>query len=92
MHDLLNPALDAEIRKMELPDAAGRAVPVLLVEVEAQPVRSQEPGGYIRRLGSSRGARTGTAGPPVPGAKPEPHDSFDETAVPGTGPGDPDTR
>ncbi len=43
--DLLSPALDAAIRKMELPDAGGRPVPVLLVEVERSLFVHKSPGG-----------------------------------------------
>ena len=52
--DLLSPALDATIRKIDLTDPAGHPVPVLLVEVERSLFVHRSPGGYFRRLGSSR--------------------------------------
>lgn len=53
-HDSLNPPLFATIRKIELPDAANNLVPVLLVEVERSSFVHESPGGYFRRLGSSK--------------------------------------
>ena len=87
--DLLNPALDAAIRKIELTDSRGRSVPVLLVEVERSLFVHKSPGGYFRRLGSSKRE---LAPDLLARLFQERSQSrmirFDETAVPGTGPGD----
>ena len=87
--DLLNPALDAAIRKIELTDSGGRSVPVLLVEVERSLFVHRSPGGYFRRLGSSKRE---LAPDLLARLFQERSQSrmirFDETAVPGTGPGD----
>ena len=87
--DLLNPALDAAIRKIELTDSGGRSVPVLLVEVERSLFVHKSPGGYFRRLGSSKRE---LAPDLLARLFQERSQSrmirFDETAVPGTGPGD----
>ena len=87
--DLLNPALDAAIRKIELTDSGGRSVPVLLVEVERSLFVHKSPGGYFRRLGSSKRE---LAPDLLARLFQERSRSrmirFDETAVPGTGPGD----
>ena len=88
-NDLLSPALDAAILKIELPDATGRAVPVLLVEVERSLFVHRSPGGYFRRLGSSKRELA----PELLGRLFQERSQsrmirFDETAVPGTGPGD----
>ena len=87
--DLLSPALDAAIRKIELTDSGGRSVPVLLVEVERSLFVHKSPGGYFRRLGSSKRE---LAPDLLARLFQERSRSrmirFDETAVPGTGPGD----
>ena len=53
-NDSLNPPLDATIRRVELSNAAGELVPVLLVGVERGLFVHKSPGGYFRRLGSSK--------------------------------------
>ena len=53
-NDLLKPALDATIRKIELPNAAGDLLPVLSVDVERSLFVHKSHGGYFRRLGSSK--------------------------------------
>ena len=53
-HDVLKPPLDATIRKIELANTAGDLVPVLLVGVERSLFVHKSPGGYFRRLGSSK--------------------------------------
>ena len=53
-NDVLKPPLDATIRKIELPNTAGDLVPVVCVDVERSLFVHKSPGGYFRRLGSSK--------------------------------------
>ena len=53
-NDSVKPHLDALIRKMELPSADGRLVAVLCVEVVRSLFVHKSPGGYFRRIGSSK--------------------------------------
>ena len=53
-NDVLKPALDATIRKIELPNAAGDLLPVLIVDVDRSLFVHKSHGGYFRRLGSSK--------------------------------------
>ena len=53
-NDLVQPSLDADIRKVECENAEGRLVPVLCVEVERSLFVHKSPGGYFRRIGSSK--------------------------------------
>ena len=74
---------------MELPDAGGRPVPVLLVEVERSLFVHKSPGGYFRRLGNSKRELA----PDLLARLCQERSRsrmirFDETAVPGTTPGD----
>ena len=50
----MNPPLDALIRKIELPGADGNLVAVLCVEVPRSLFVHRSPGGYFRRIGSSK--------------------------------------
>ena len=88
-NDTLKPPLDATIRKVELPTPAGDLVPVLLVAVERSLFVHKSPGGYFRRLGSSKRE---LAPDLLARLFQERSQSrmirFDESAVPGTAPGD----
>lgn len=88
-NDTLKPPLDATIRKIELPDTAGDPVPVLFVAVERSLFVHKSPGGYFRRLGSSKRE---LAPDLLARLFQERSQSrmirFDESAVPGTGPSD----
>ena len=53
-NDVLKPALDADIRKMELEDSAANPVPVLRIDVPRSLFVHRSPGGYFRRIGSSK--------------------------------------
>ena len=53
-NDSVKPQLDALIRKMELPSADGRLVAVLCVEIVRSLFVHKSPGGYFRRIGSSK--------------------------------------
>lgn len=54
VQDSIEPALYPEIDWYELPDAAGRGVQVLRVHVERSLLVHRSPGGYLRRVGSSK--------------------------------------
>ena len=53
-NDSVKPQLDALIRKIELPGADGRLIAVLCVEVVRSLFVHKSPGGYFRRIGSSK--------------------------------------
>ena len=53
-NDSINPALDADIIKLELENADGALVPVLRVDVPRSLFVHKSPGGYFRRIGSSK--------------------------------------
>lgn len=53
-NDSVQPSLDADIRKAECKDAAGRSVAILYVQVERSLFVHKSPGGYFRRIGSSK--------------------------------------
>ena len=50
----MQPSLDADIRKQECADSAGRILAVLSVQVERSLFVHKSPGGYFRRIGSSK--------------------------------------
>ena len=53
-NDSVDPALDADILKMEFEDTDGQLVPVLRVDVGRSLFVHRSPGGYFRRVGSSK--------------------------------------
>ena len=53
-NDSLRPPVDATIRKMELPDAAGNFVAVIRIDVPRSLLVHRSPGGYFRRIGGSK--------------------------------------
>ena len=53
-NDSLHPPLDATIRKMELPDANGSLAAVIRIDVPRSLFIHRSPGGYFRRIGSSK--------------------------------------
>ena len=53
-NDSVKPALDADLLKMELESRDGRLVPVLRIDVERSLFVHKSPGGYFRRIGSSK--------------------------------------
>ena len=88
-NDSIKPALDADIYKMELEGADGRVVPVIHVEIPRSLFVHRSPGGYFRRLGSSKRELAPEA---LARLFQERSQSriirFDESVVPGTTPGD----
>ena len=53
-NDSIKPPLDTEIRKIELPGTEGRPIPVLCIDVVRSLFVHESPGGYFRRIGSSK--------------------------------------
>lgn len=53
-NDSIKPPLDTMIRKLELPDSSGQLVPVIRVDVDRSLFVHKSPGGYFRRIGSSK--------------------------------------
>jgi predicted HTH transcriptional regulator len=53
-NDAVKPAIDAVIRKLELPDSTGKLVPLIRIDVARSLFVHKGPGGYFRRLGSSK--------------------------------------
>ncbi len=53
-NDSVNPALNVDILKLELPDAAGTLVPVIRIDIARSLFVHKSPGGYFRRIGSSK--------------------------------------
>ena len=88
-NDSIKPSLDADIYKLELKAADRRAVPVIRIEIPRSLFVHRSPGGYFRRLGSSKREM-----PPENLARLFQERSqsrvirFDESVVPGTAPGD----
>lgn len=88
-NDLIKPSLDADILKRELADADGDPVVVVRVDVQRSLVVHESPGGYFRRIGSSKRKM-----PPDVLARHFQERAysrlirFDETPVPGTSPTD----
>ena len=84
-NDSVKPALDADIRKLSLRDSAGRPVPVIRIDFPRSLFVHRSPGGYFRRIGSSKREMTPEALTRL--IQERSHVRlirFDETIVPGT--------
>lgn len=53
-NDSVKPALDADIRKLTMDDSGGRPVPVIQIDLSRSLFVHKSPGGYFRRIGSSK--------------------------------------
>ena len=53
-NDSVKPPLDADIRKLELAAAGGQRVPVVRIDLARSLFVHRSPGGYFRRIGSSK--------------------------------------
>ena len=88
-NDSVRPALDVDILKLELPDAAGTLVPVIRIDIASSLFVHKSPGGYFRRIGSSKREMTAEF---LARLFQERSQSrmirFDESLVPRTEPGD----
>ena len=88
-NDSVKPPLDADIYRRELSDRAGRPVPIIRVNVPRSLFVHRSPGGYFRRLGSSKREMSSEALERLFRDRSQSRVSrFDETAVPRTVPGD----
>ena len=88
-NDSVKPALDVDILKLELPDAAGTLVPAIRIDIASSLFVHKSPGGYFRRIGSSKREMTSEF---LARLFQERSQSrmirFDESLVPRTEPGD----
>ena len=87
--DSIKPALDATILKVELEDTKGQLAPVLRIDLQRSLFVHKSPGGYFRRVGSSKREMA----PDVLARLIQERSQsrivrFDETAVPDTAPSD----
>ena len=92
-NDSIKPPLDADINKIELPDSEGRLLPVIQVVVPQSLFVHESPGGYYRRIGSSKRKLA----PEVLARLFQERSQsrvirFDETPVPGSSPDDIDSE
>ena len=88
-NDSVKPPLDADIRKLELEDSAGRRVPVVRIDVARSLYVHRSPGGYFRRLGSSKREMAPDALARLLQERSQTRlIRFDESIVPGTSPAD----
>ena len=88
-NDSVKPSIDAMIRKFELPDSTGRLVPLIRVDVERSLFVHKSPGGYFRRLGSSKREMTPDVLARIFQERSQSRViRFDESPVPGTSPAD----
>ena len=53
-NDFINPKLDADILKLELTGVDGQSVPVIRIDIPRSLFVHKSPGGYFRRIGSSK--------------------------------------
>ncbi len=53
-NDSVTPALDADIRKLTMENSAGHQVPLVRIDLARSLFVHRSPGGYFRRIGSSR--------------------------------------
>ena len=88
-NDSVKPPLDADIRKIELEGAGGRSVPVVRIDVARSLYVHRSPGGYFRRLGSSKREMAPDVLARVFQERSQTRlIRFDESTVPGTVPAD----
>ena len=84
-NDFIKPALDADLLKLELANADGAPTPVLRIDVPRSLFVHESPGGYFRRIGSSkRKMAPEVLARAFQQRSPSRLVRFDESAVPGT--------
>ena len=92
-NDSIKPPLDAVILKLELPDSTGHRAPILRIDIARSLFVHKSPGGYFRRIGSSRREMSPEL---LARLFQERSQSrvirFDESPVPGTSPSDLDAE
>ncbi len=85
-NDSVRPALDADIRKLRMKTAAGNRVPIIRIDLARSLFIHKSPGGYFRRIGSSKRELTPEALTRLIQERTYSRlIRFDETIVPGTG-------
>ena len=88
-NDSVKPALDVDILKQELEDDSGELVPVVVAKVPRSLFVHESPGGYFRRIGSSKRKLAPEALARLFQERSQTRlIRFDESVVPGTGPSD----
>ena len=88
-NDSVQPVLDADIYKLELQGSDGRAVPVIRIEISRSLFVHRSPGGYFRRLGSSKREMAPEMLARLFQERSQSRTiRFDESVVPGTAPSD----
>lgn len=88
-NDSIKPALEATIRRIELPDAGGALVPAIRIDVPRSIFVHKSPHGYFRRLGSSkREMATDVLARVLQERTQSRMIRFDESPVPGSSPAD----
>lgn len=53
-NDSVEPALDADILKLTMPDPTGQSVPIIRIDLRRSHFVHKSPGGYFRRIGRSK--------------------------------------
>jgi len=53
-NDSIKPVLDADIRKLKMTNGADQSVPIILIDLGRSLFVHRSPGGYFRRIGSSK--------------------------------------
>ena len=87
--DSIKPALDATILKVELEDTKGQLAPVLRIDLQRSLFVHKSPGGYFRRVGSSKREMAPDVLARLIQERSQSRSvRFDETAVPDTAPSD----
>ena len=88
-NDSVRPPLDADICKLALEDSAGRSVPVIRIDLARSLFVHKSPGGYFRKIGSSKREMAPEALARLIQERSYSRlIQFDETVVPGTAPSD----
>ena len=92
-NDAVKPSIDAVILKLELPDSTGKLAPLIRVDVARSLFVHKSPGGYFRRIGSSKREMA----PDILARLFQERSQsrvirFDEAPVPGTSPADLDLQ
>ena len=88
-NDTVKPPLDADICKLTLGDSTGRSVPVIRIDLARSLFVHKSPGGYFRKIGSSKREMAPDALARLIQERSYSRlIQFDETVVPGTAPSD----
>lgn len=84
-NDSVKPALDVDMRRLTMDDSSGRAVHIIRIDLERSLSVHESPGGYFRRIGSSKRRMAPEALARLMQERSYGHlIRFDETIIPGT--------